>query len=70
MEPAAKSVTLSETYFLLYLSLVKELVEELNREGGAGLITNKALLLSSQVDQHTRKLARIIHNAQANGSSQ
>ena len=60
----------TNTYLMLYASLVRELINELNSNSAAGLITHKALPLISVLDQHTTKLERIIRNAQSQPASQ
>jgi hypothetical protein len=61
---------INDTYLMLYLSIARELIDELNANSAAGLITQRALPLISVLDQHTRKIERMIRDAQSQPASQ
>jgi hypothetical protein len=60
----------SDTYLMLYASLVRELIDALNKESASGLITTRVLSLVTAIDKHTRTVERLIRNAQTRPTSQ
>ena len=63
-------MVVSDTYFLLYISAVRELIDALNKESASGLIPHNALPLLTVIDKHTRNMERLLRNAQTHGPSQ
>ena len=63
-------MVVSETYFLLYISAVRELIDALNKESASGLIPHHALPLLTVIDKHTRNMERLLRNAQSRPAPQ
>jgi hypothetical protein len=64
------SVVVSDTYLLLYVSAVRELITALHKESASGLIPHNALPLLTVIDKHTRNIERLLRNAQIGSTSQ